>query len=441
LSCAPTAETPEPPFFGDVSPEPAAAEYTRPRHKYPVYPAAFGLPNTIAVSSVDFDGKHSSFSNYGLETVDTAAPGRDITGAWIGGRYVIDSGTSVSAALVSGEAALILSGSNYSASDLKDAIISSSDSVTGLMNKVHEGKRINIVNAVNGTPGGDIDIPDTDELPDIAPGDSVQDETYKQFGAEDSVTVKSDMLTAREGLGAAGINGKLYAFGGNFGATYYNTTEVLDPKSGNPWVYGKPMITPRTRFGYTTYSGKIYVFGGVNSGGYLNSVEMYDPSVETNNWVSMAPMPVQMSWCSATVCNVSGKDYIYIVGGQNASGYSNAVYRYDIANNTWNNYPAYPNPIGGMTVQRAGHVTVSYNGYLYIEGGNVAGSQGYTEERFNLSTNSSPSSTGISRGCYTDSAAVSINNRFIAIDGSYNRNMGPCPAGCRPRRSRARKYG
>ena len=395
--------------------------------KYPVYPAAFRLPNTIAVSSVDSNGKHSRFSNYGVNTVDVAAPGRDITGAWINGSYVPDSGTSVSAAFVSGEAALLLAeNNNYTASDLKNAIISSSDSITGLENKIHNGKRINLVNSANGTVGSSVDIPDPEELPDVAPGESIQDETYKQFGAQDSVTIKSDMLTAREGLGAAGINGKLYAFGGNFDTTYYNKTEVLDPKSGNPWSAGKPMLTPRARFGYTTYNGKIYVFGGENSGGYLSSVEMYDPSLATNNWVSKAPMPIQMSWCTATVCSVNNHDYIYIVGGKNAAGYSNAVYRYDIANDTWNNYsyPVYPNPIGSIYVQRAGHVTVAYNGYLYVEGGNVAGSQGYTEERFNLSTNS-PSSSGISRGCYTDSAGVSIGNRFIAIGGSYNRDMGP----------------
>jgi len=55
------------------------------------------LPNTIAVSSVSEEEKLSRFSNYGVGTVDIAALGKDVEGAWLEGAVVTLSGTSVSA--------------------------------------------------------------------------------------------------------------------------------------------------------------------------------------------------------------------------------------------------------------------------------------------------------------------------------------------------------
>ena len=68
------------------------------------YPAA--LPEVLAVSSVSNRGLPSTFSSYGPE-VDVAAPGENIMSASSSGGYYLSSGTSMSAAHVSGLAALL----------------------------------------------------------------------------------------------------------------------------------------------------------------------------------------------------------------------------------------------------------------------------------------------------------------------------------------------
>ncbi|SDG92863.1 type VII secretion-associated serine protease mycosin [Sinosporangium album] len=70
------------------------------------YPA--GYSGVIAVSSVDRQGRPAAFANDNLSVL-VAAPGVDIPVAGVGGRYGTSRGTSASAALVAGVAALVKS--------------------------------------------------------------------------------------------------------------------------------------------------------------------------------------------------------------------------------------------------------------------------------------------------------------------------------------------
>jgi subtilisin family serine protease len=72
-----------------------------------VYPAA--LSNVIAVASTTYQDQRSSFSNYGAPPVWVAAPGEAIISTYPFGTYAAAWGTSFSAPLVSGTAALLLS--------------------------------------------------------------------------------------------------------------------------------------------------------------------------------------------------------------------------------------------------------------------------------------------------------------------------------------------
>jgi thermitase len=71
----------------------------------PQYPAAYA--GVISVAATDNERNKADFSNYGF--VDLAAPGVDIYSTFLDGQYATWSGTSFSAAIVSGQAALLLS--------------------------------------------------------------------------------------------------------------------------------------------------------------------------------------------------------------------------------------------------------------------------------------------------------------------------------------------
>lgn len=74
----------------------------------PVYPAANNSSVMGIASTTDWDAR-SSFSNYGNTDVWIAAPGEYVISTFPGGTYASASGTSFSAPLVSGTAALMLS--------------------------------------------------------------------------------------------------------------------------------------------------------------------------------------------------------------------------------------------------------------------------------------------------------------------------------------------
>jgi uncharacterized protein YjdB len=72
----------------------------------PIYPASLKLDNMISVTFIDSDGELTELSNFGLDSVDIAAPGENIMSTIVGS-YGSMSGSSMAAPQVSAIAALL----------------------------------------------------------------------------------------------------------------------------------------------------------------------------------------------------------------------------------------------------------------------------------------------------------------------------------------------
>lgn len=115
----------------------------------PHYPSNYDLPNVLSVASTDKNDNLSSFSNYGKNTVDIAAPGSQIYSTIPHNQYQMKSGTSMATPHVSGVAALIMTKyPELSATEVKECILKGGDDVEALKDKVVTGKRLNAYNAL-----------------------------------------------------------------------------------------------------------------------------------------------------------------------------------------------------------------------------------------------------------------------------------------------------
>lgn len=114
------------------------------------YPASYNLQNSIVVAAVDRCGLLCDSSNYG-EFVDIAAPGEDITSAYMKDQYIKAQGTSVAAPFVSGVCALILEKNPKLQPHEIKQIITDPDNVTqikGLKGKVKSAGILNAYKAI-----------------------------------------------------------------------------------------------------------------------------------------------------------------------------------------------------------------------------------------------------------------------------------------------------
>lgn len=90
----------------------------------PLYPCSYALDNMISVAYVTQSGVLASDSNYGLSTVDIAAPGQDIYSTTVGGGYHYLSGSSMATPMVSGTAALLYAcGDSLYPQNIKEVLI------------------------------------------------------------------------------------------------------------------------------------------------------------------------------------------------------------------------------------------------------------------------------------------------------------------------------
>lgn len=93
------------------------------------YPSALNLPNIMSVAATDTTNALPDWTQYGQTRVDIAAPGVEVYLLGLNSTYLIGTGTSFSAPMVSGVASLLLKSglANLTYLDLKAAILASAD--------------------------------------------------------------------------------------------------------------------------------------------------------------------------------------------------------------------------------------------------------------------------------------------------------------------------
>ena len=108
----------------------------------PEYPAAYDGDNIISVAATNSSDELASFSNFGVQTVDLAAPGVDILSTITGDDYDTFSGTSMASPHVAGAVALAFAyRPDATAAEIRKAVLDSVDPVPGL--GVATGGRLN----------------------------------------------------------------------------------------------------------------------------------------------------------------------------------------------------------------------------------------------------------------------------------------------------------
>lgn len=117
---------------------------------YPFYPCAYPNSNVICVAAMNSAGDLSSYSNYGLNTVDLAAPGDSISSTLPHGGYGSLSGTSMAAPHVTGAVALVEGcKAGLSALMVKQVLLASAAPYVSLAGKVQSQGMVDYEAAIN----------------------------------------------------------------------------------------------------------------------------------------------------------------------------------------------------------------------------------------------------------------------------------------------------
>lgn len=119
----------------------------------PHYPSSYNLPNIVAVASTTKNDTVSTFSCYGKNSVDIAAPGSSIYSTYIGSNtaYTFLNGTSMATPHVSG--ALAMAKAQFpteTAAQLIARLYSSADPIPALAQKVSSKGRLNLDRLLRG---------------------------------------------------------------------------------------------------------------------------------------------------------------------------------------------------------------------------------------------------------------------------------------------------
>lgn len=126
-----------------------------------------------------------------------------------------------------------------------------------------------------------------------------------------------------------------------------------------PWSRGAPMPTPRSEIAVTQLDERVYVAGGIDRGGTSDAFEVYDSA--TNAWRHLAPLPEAAHHLAMTAAG--GR--IYVSGGYGSMLFRldrSSAWAYEPERYVWRRIADMPGP-------RAAHKLVTLGGKIYAVGG------------------------------------------------------------------------
>ncbi|WII71533.1 S8 family peptidase [Bdellovibrio sp. 22V] len=129
----------------------AAGNEGRNTDRFGYYPAGYKLSNIISVAAMDSQKRLLASSNFGANSVDIVAPGKNIYSSLPGGKYGLMTGTSQATAWVSGLAASLMlrSEKKWSPEDMKIVLEKNAIKDRQFAKKIRSASRISTLQASN----------------------------------------------------------------------------------------------------------------------------------------------------------------------------------------------------------------------------------------------------------------------------------------------------
>lgn len=265
---------------------------------YPQYPASFNLENILSVAAVDNSGELASFSNYGQNSVDVAAPGVNIYSTIPNNGYAYYNGTSMATPHVTGAAALVYSkNKTYTPYQLKTKMVDNTKKLSSLQYLVSTGGIIDAGKALGVVPD--------DDLPGVKwKGPSINGTLDSGKDKNDVFSIdliKGQKITAKLTTGS-NRDFDLYLFDPNTKTVHSSETIVAFSEKTGSATDSFTYVVPKTG----TYYVNTYAYRGLGS----YKLEVSASGAKKGSYEDTADMLIYNgTWKTSNTSYASGKAY------------------------------------------------------------------------------------------------------------------------------------
>ena len=229
-----------------------------------------------------------------------------------------------------------------------------------------------------------------------------------QFNLDDGQTVVIVVSEVTPDAGCAGYTVTVSGICGGGVSPTPTASPTCIPGSPNgaagPWTAGTAYPTTIVRYGFVQTATHFYVFGGVDNGATTSAVNRMDLS--TGNWEPRAAMPFSGEAPTCALDASTGIAYC-------ADGFAtNAFAAYDTNTDTWT--PLAPDP---FVTDHYGAASGAFNGKVYV----VGGTSGFSNAVwiYDIATNSWSLGTSAPTGPF-ELAGYTQVGQFLYVVGGYD---------------------